>query len=163
MLFYILMVLFFVGLDQITKVFAIGLQNLPGNTFPIWQDVFHLTYVENIGAAFGILQNQRWLFVILTGVILCVGVVYLYKMRHTSKFLNLSITLFMAGAIGNMIDRIFRGYVIDFFEVRLINFAVFNVADSCLVIGAICICACLLFGQEVTLSKQDKYHDLKYK
>ena len=122
--------LLLVVLDQFTKVLA--LQNLKGQEpITIIPDVFQLLYVENRGAAFGILQNKQWVFLIITAIVLAALIWALPRMSRERHFLPLRLCLCFigAGAVGNMIDRIFRGYVVDFFYFKLIDFPVFNVAD----------------------------------
>ena len=121
---------FLILLDQVTKLLA--LQNLKGqNPVTLIPDVFQLLYVENRGAAFGILQNRQWVFLIITVIVLAALVWALPKIPQERHFLPLTLCLCFigAGAVGNMIDRIFRGYVVDFFYFKLIDFPVFNVAD----------------------------------
>lgn len=126
MISVILLVLF----DQYTKWLASTY--LKGKeSFVIIKNVFELSYLENRGAAFGILQNQRYFFLVLTFALM-IGIVYLFLiMPKTIKYLPLSICMIFvtAGAIGNFIDRLFRGFVVDFFYVSLIDFPIFNVAD----------------------------------
>ena len=113
--------LLLVVLDQFTKVLA--LQNLKGQEpITIIPDVFQLLYVENRGAAFGILQNKQWVFLIITAIVLAALIWALPRMSRERHFLPLRLCLcfICAGAVGNMIDRIFRGYVVDFFYFKLI-------------------------------------------
>lgn len=124
-------------LDQITKKWALDNLRL-GPSRVIIKDFFELTYVENSGAAFGILQNRKLLFVVIT--VLVVGGILTYMSRNNktmSLLERVSLLSIMAGAIGNFIDRIFRGYVIDFFSFQFGNyyFPVFNIADIAIVIG----------------------------
>lgn len=117
-------------IDQYTKILALThLKNQ--NPFVIWDGVFELCYLENRGAAFGILQNRQIFFIIMTAIVL-IAIMFIYKRTpDTKKYLPLRLTIIFitAGAIGNMIDRIFRGYVVDFFYFSLIDFPIFNVAD----------------------------------
>lgn len=126
------------GIDQWTKWLAF--QRLNGRAeVPLWKDVFVLQYLENRGAAFGILQNQRIFLVILTLVIF-VGLIYLYSRIPSGKrffILYVMDILLMAGALGNLTDRLIRGYVVDFLYFKLINFPIFNLADCYVVISAI--------------------------
>ena len=115
-----------------------------GKTLPLWQDVFHLTYVENRGAAFGILQNQKWFFVLFTLAALTALAVYLVRAPQ-SKLVLTAAGLAAGGAAGNLIDRVLRGYVVDFFDFRLIHYPVFNIADCGIVIAALLICIYILF------------------
>ena len=141
---FVFAVLFLVVLDQFTKYKAlIHLKDI--NTFPIIQNVFHFTFVENRGAAFGILQNQRTFFIIITTIVL-IGILYYYLKlpKHKPYNCRKCLILISAGALGNLIDRIRLGYVIDF-DFRLINFPVFNVADVCVVIGTIFLSIIIFF------------------
>ena len=118
-----------VFLDQFTKYLAAN--HLKEQSIPIIEGVFRLQYLENRGAAFGLLQNQQ-LFFLLVGIITLVLIAYLYvRIPHTKRFLPLRICMIsiVAGAVGNMIDRIRLEYVIDFLYFELIDFPIFNVAD----------------------------------
>lgn len=132
---YIILGIIVLILDIVTKLVAI--QNLQGvNTVPIWQDVFHFTYVENRGIAFGMFENARLFFIVATIVILVI-LSYLYiKTEYRTKWLKIGTALIYGGAIGNFIDRIARGFVVDFLDFRIINFPVFNVADIAVCVGA---------------------------
>lgn len=124
-------------LDQITKKWALDNLRL-GPSRVIIKDFFELTYVENSGAAFGILQNRKLLFVVITVLVVGGILTYMYRNNKTMSLLErVSLLSIMAGAIGNFIDRIFRGYVIDFFSFQFGNyyFPVFNIADIAIVIG----------------------------
>lgn len=135
MFLWIAIMVLVVFLDQLTKYLTI-LFLKPIDTLPIIEDVIHLTYVENRGAAFGMLQNQRWLFMTVSTVAIIALLIYLFKKKSHSKLENLSLAFIIGGGIGNMIDRVLLGYVVDMIDFRLINFAVFNVADSFVCIGA---------------------------
>jgi signal peptidase II len=135
------------GLDQLVKLWTVNeLARMPGGEIQLWPGVFHLTYVQNRGAAFGMLQNQLWLFALAT-VVLVGGLIYvLWRMRRSGPaLLRVSLVLIIAGGIGNFIDRLARGFVVDMFYVKLIDFAVFNVADMCVVIGVALMCFYILF------------------
>lgn len=120
--------------DQLSKVLTLKYL-APIKDIPIIKNVFHLTYVENRGAAFGMLQNQKIFFVITTIIIL--GAIYFYvRNNKPNRFMAISLSLIVGGAIGNFIDRIRLGFVVDYFNFTLINFPVFNIADSAVVIGA---------------------------
>ena len=133
--------------DQITKYLAANiLTTLPGYTYALWPDVFHLTYTENRGAAFGMLQNGLWFFIPVT-ILTCGAIIwFLYKERGRMHLLmKISLALILGGALGNFIDRVFLGYVRDMFSAVIINFAIFNVADSALCIGCGLLVIDLLF------------------
>lgn len=139
-------------LDQISKYYAKEYLR-PIGYFPIIQDVFHLTYVENRGAAFGMFQGQRWIFIVLTVAIAAAIAYYLVKIPGKSIFLKTALSLVLGGAIGNLIDRIRFGYVVDMFDFTLINYPVFNIADSSLVIGSILLGYYLLFIGDLDFKK----------
>ncbi len=126
-----------VVLDQFTKHLAVI--NLKGKEpFVILKDIFQLEYLENKGAAFGILQDQRFFFYICAIVIVFVVAYFYYKVPMDKKYLPLRIcgVFLLSGAIGNFIDRARLNYVVDFFYFKLIDFPVFNVADIYVTVSA---------------------------
>ena len=127
--------LFGIVLDQLTKWLAV-IYLAPRATLPLWKNVFHFTYVENRGAAFGMLKDHRWVFISISSVVILAIAAYLFLGHADSRLMEVSLCLIAAGGLSNMIDRVSLGYVVDFIDFRLINFAVFNVADSCVCIGA---------------------------
>ena len=122
-------------LDQLTKLLAVKFLTSV-STVPIIKGVLHLTYVENRGAAFGMLANSRWVFMIVSTVAILGMIAYLFSGMCLNSLYEISIAIVISGGIGNMIDRIALKYVVDMIDFRLINFAVFNVADSLVCIGA---------------------------
>ena len=149
-----------VFLDQLTKWLAvIYLESL--TTFPLWQDVLHLTYVQNEGAAFGIFSNQRWIFMVFSTVAIVGLSIYLFRFSPKKPMIRIPIAMIIGGGIGNMIDRILLGYVIDFIDFTLIDFAVFNVADSFVTIGAFMIMGYLIVDiiRDAKAEKQKKLAD----
>ena len=133
-------------LDQLTKYWAAA--SLKGNEpFVIIKGVFELRYLENRGAAFGLMQNMQIVFVI-GAVAVIAAVLFLYgKMPPAARFLPLRVcaVLLCAGAVGNMIDRLRLNYVIDFFYFRLIDFPIFNVADIYVSVGTAALAVLILF------------------
>ncbi len=140
----VFIVAFIVTLDQLTKYLAKTYLK-PVGSVPLIQDVFHFTYVENRGAAFGILQNQRWLFIALTVVVSAAIVYYLFIRTPENIVLTIALSMILGGAIGNLIDRLRLGYVVDMLHFTLIDYPVFNVADSFVVIGTILLAYYILF------------------
>lgn len=133
-------------LDQLTKLWV--LDALRGQEpVTLLPGVFQRLYVENRGAAFGILQNKQWFFVIITVAVLAALLWVLPKIPAERHFLPLSLCLcfIAAGAVGNMIDRIFRGYVVDFLYFQLIDFPVFNVADIYVTTASVVLILLILF------------------
>lgn len=123
-------------IDQLTKWLAVVFLK-PLDTFPIIKSVIHLTYVENRGAAFGMLADKRYIFMIISTVMITAMVFILYSGIYNNRAIYpVAFSMIISGGIGNMIDRIALGYVVDFIDFRLINFAVFNGADSFVCVGA---------------------------
>ena len=135
MFLWIAIMVLAVFLDQLTKYLTV-LCLKPIDTLPIIEDVIHLTYVENPGAAFGMMKDQRWLFMVVSSVAIVALLIYLFKKKTQHWMENLAIAFIVGGGIGNMIDRVILGYVVDMIDFRLIDFAVFNVADSFVCVGA---------------------------
>lgn len=146
-------ILFLIALDQISKYITIQYLK-PLKTVPLLEGILSLSYVENRGAAFGILQNQRWFLIILPILIIAAIIIYLMTHRKESLLIRICLAVILGGAIGNLIDRIFLGYVVDMFQVTFIEFPVFNVADMGVVCGTILLAFQLLF-----LEKNDSDSD----
>jgi signal peptidase II len=122
-------------LDQVTKALAVAYLKAI-ETFPLIEGVLHLTYAENTGMAFGMLKEHRWVFMVTSTILILAMGFYLYAMKSENRLYDVAIAMIVSGGIGNMIDRIGLGYVVDFIDFRLINFAVFNGADSFVCVGA---------------------------
>ena len=142
----ILIITAFVFLDQFTKHLAVlYLKDQPNI---VWiKGVMELEYLENRGAAFGILQNQQWLFILLFFLFVTAVIIFYCRMPMEKKYLPVHIiSLFLiAGGLGNLIDRIRLGYVIDFFYFSLINFPVFNMADIYVTVSMAILFVLLIF------------------
>lgn len=137
-------------LDQVTKYIAKA-KLMPVNNIDLIPGYFSLSYVENRGAAFGLFQNNKMLLVGVTSVVIIVIIYYLLKNRNMNKYLRASLIMITAGAIGNLIDRVLLGYVIDFFHFYIkdvFDWPVFNVADISVVCGTILLSMVLLFVKE---------------
>ena len=146
-----------IGLDQLTKWLTVV--NLAEyESFPLWQDVLHFTYVKNTGMAFGMLKDHRWVFMVFSTIAIVALIIYLFRFRPESRWMQVSMAMIIGGGIGNMIDRVFLGYVVDFIDVTLINFAVFNIADSFVCVGAGIMILCLVLDliKEIKLEKAQK-------
>ncbi len=123
-------------LDQITKILASNFLK-PIYDVPLIKDVFHLTYTENRGAAFGMLSENRWVFMTFSSVMIIAMCVYLFfPKKNPRPLFGIAMAIVISGGIGNMIDRIASGFVVDFLYFKLINFAIFNVADVFVCVGA---------------------------
>lgn len=144
-------------IDQMTKLMAIhGLMNQ--QPFVILDGIFELHYLENRGAAFGILQGKKVFFIIFTILVLAfIAYIYLKRIPDEKKFRLLDgiCILFFAGALGNFIDRVFRNYVVDFFYFKLIDFPIFNVADIYVTVAAFAMIILGLFYY-----KEDDYNKI---
>ena len=132
----IIIILAVIVLDQASKLLLQPfLMAQPGQTLPLIRDVFHFTYVENEGAAFGMLADKRWIFMVLSVIGIGALLAWLLITKPQSKWMRYALAFVIGGGIGNMIDRVRLGYVIDFIDCRFIRFYEFNVADSFVCIG----------------------------
>jgi lipoprotein signal peptidase len=131
-------------IDQITK-YIVYLFLQPQGVIPVINKVFYLSYLENRGAALGILQNTVGLLIGLTLVIILCGSYYIYKNPKMNNVTKYSIAMIIGGAAGNLIDRIRLGYVIEFFDFFI--WPVFNVADMSVVAGSIVLVYIMLFDK----------------
>ena len=136
--FLIILMIALIGADQAVKYWA-ATELKPVHTMDFisvgGKKLVDLTYLENRGAIFGSMQDQRWFLIGFTSLVLIIGFVVLFKYMKRSKVLSLAITLFLAGGIGNLIDRVRLSYVVDMFEFKFMNFAIFNVADICVTLA----------------------------
>lgn len=163
----ILFISVLIALDQFTKYLAVvRLKDKPA--YPIINGILELNYLENHGAAFGMLQNQRVFFIFVEVIVLGVIAYILYKTPNNKKYIcmHILLSLIAAGAIGNMIDRIRFYYVVDFIYIVLINFPIFNLADMYVTFStAILVISLLFFYKESDLYfislKQKKFRDIK--
>jgi len=136
-------------LDQTVKRWA-NKRLRPVGTISIISGFVRFAYVENRGAAFGILQGARWIFVPLTLAALCVFAVFYSRLPKTkaSWLVRAPMIFIFAGAVGNFVDRLLKGFVIDMFEFEFISFPVFNIADMCLVAGTITTAVMIMIFQK---------------
>lgn len=149
-------VLTLIGLDQFTKIWAV--QTLGGGIdIPLWEGVFHFHYISNYGAAWGIFSGKKFFLIGLTSLIIIGMIWYMRKLPGTmwGKWSKVAFVLIISGAIGNLIDRLFIGYVRDFLYFILINFPVFNVADILVVVGVGLLMIVMLFGELEEGNKKD--------
>lgn len=131
---YAVLVVALVVLDQVVKFLVRA--NIPlGGDVPFLPHILHLTYVQNTGAAFSLLEEHTWILTIVSLVVSVLLVVLLVKKVFPRPFAMAALSMVLAGAVGNLIDRALLGYVTDMFETLFMRFAVFNVADICVVGG----------------------------
>ncbi|WP_044642506.1 signal peptidase II [Risungbinella massiliensis] len=148
-MYYILLVLAIIGIDQYSKHLVVTKMSLY-ESIPVIQDFFYLTSHRNRGAAFGILPNQQWLFITVTiGVVLFL-IYYMRANYRQEPGAVWAFSLILGGAIGNLIDRIRTGEVVDFFHFIFgdFSFAIFNVADAAISVGVAFLILLTLFSKE---------------
>lgn len=131
-----------IALDQLTK-FLIDQNMELGESIPVIQGIFHLTYSVNPGAAFGILAYQTTFFVIATAILLTVIIYLFIKLGPKFQLVKIALSLQFGGAVGNLVDRVRTGYVIDFLDLRV--WPIFNVADMAIVVGVSLLIYFILF------------------
>lgn len=141
---YALLVAALVALDQGVK-YLVRTNIQSGQVIEVIPRILGLTYVQNTGAAFSLLSGYTWLLTLISAVVSVAIAAALVKGMVRTLWGRLSLTVVLAGAIGNLIDRALLGFVTDMFQTLFINFAVFNVADICVVCGGIAFCVYLLF------------------
>ena len=138
-----------IGIDQLTKIIVSCNMELY-ESISVIPKTFNITYIQNRGAAFGMLSNHRWVFMVVSILAIICMCVYLFRFSKEGMFFKVGLALIISGGIGNMIDRIFLGYVVDMIEATFIetlfgwSFAIFNVADSFVCVGAGLVIFCLI-------------------
>ena len=134
-------------IDQIIKYFVSAYLQ-PVGSVSVIDNLFSLTYVENKGVAFGMFSDMRWIFVAITSILLVIIIFYMFKKRPKGKFFYVCAALIIGGGIGNLIDRIFYGYVIDYLSLSFFP-PVCNFADYCITAGTIMLVIYLLFFSDI--------------
>lgn len=134
-------------IDQIIKYFVSAYLQ-PVGSVSVIDNLFSLTYVENKGVAFGMFSDMRWIFVALTAIMLAMIIFYMFKKRPKGKFFYICAALIIGGGVGNLIDRIFYGYVIDYLSLSFFP-PVCNFADYCITAGTIMLVIYLLFFSDI--------------
>ncbi len=153
---YAIFTLILVGLDQLVKYLV--MQNIPlGGHVPFLPHLVELTYVQNTGAAFSMLSDHTWPLTLVSLIMSVVLAVAIWKNFFRHPIGKGALTLLLAGALGNLIDRAFRHFVVDMFNVLFLNFAVFNVADICVVVGGFAAAIYYLFLAEKLEHKEDPH------
>ena len=141
--------------DRLTKVWAQRFLSLqPGGILP-WPNMLRLVYAENTGMAFGALPGQRWLLVILSLAAVVIVTVSL-RPYQLGRWAELALMCILGGMAGNLFDRILFGYVVDMFDLLFVRFAIFNVADIFISLGAVMLCISLLFRPNDWKKKEEK-------
>lgn len=129
--------------DQVIKYF-ISVNLKPVGSVTVIDNILDLTYVENRGVAFGMFSGMRWIFIALTVLLVCAIIFYMFKKKPQSKLFYVCTALIVGGGIGNLIDRIFYGYVIDYISLSFFQ-PVCNFADYCITIGTVLLVIYVLF------------------
>ena len=130
-------------LDQLVKSYVV--QNIALGEIKSWiPNLVSLTYLQNRGAAFSMLQDQQWFFAVITLLVMAGAIWYLHKHIEDSFWTVFGLVLIIAGGLGIFIDRISQGFVVDMFHLDFINFAIFNVADSYLTVGVVVLLIAML-------------------
>ena len=132
--------LFILGLDQVVKYLIIGNFHLYTSVRVI-PNFFYITYARNDGAAFGIFEDGRWYFIILSLIAIASVIGYIFSDKKIEKIEAISYALVLGGILGNLVDRIIYGYVIDYLDFYIFGFdtPIFNIADSCIVVGILIV------------------------
>ena len=154
---YAILAAVLVALDQLVKYLVV--QNIPlGEHVPFLPCILDLTYVQNTGAAFSLFSDHTWILALISLVMSVLLAIAVWKPLFRHPFGRTALALLLAGAVGNLIDRALQGYVVDMFHVLFMEFAVFNVADICVVCGGIAFVVYILFFAE-KLEKKESGHD----
>lgn len=120
-------------IDQLVKHLVVSTMHL-GQSLPVIKGIFHITYVLNPGAAFGMLEHQRWFFILVALAAVLLGAAFYKKLQQESFLMRSGAGLLLGGAVGNLADRIQSGLVVDFLDFRI--WPVFNIADIAICVGA---------------------------
>ena len=142
-MFYLIAIIWLV-LDQVSKYYVMNHFAI-GESVSVIQNVFHLTYIINRGAAFGMLTNQRWFFLVVAFILIIVYAIYHKKVNRGPISLRIGSALLISGAIGNGIDRYVLHGVVDFFDFRI--WPIFNIADIGICVGVVCVMYYLLTSE----------------
>ncbi len=151
---YFLLIFLIVGLDQWVKSAIVSAIPL-GESHPVLTNVFSLTYLQNTGAAWSIFEGKLAFFTVITVVAVAVILYFMVKNRGGHVLLMVGFSLILAGALGNFIDRIRLGYVVDMFQLDFIQFPIFNVADISLCIGVACLFIYTFFEERLKGTHND--------
>lgn len=155
MILWTVIVLLSVLADRFSKMAVVAGMKL-NQSFDVIPGIINFRFIRNSGAAWGMLSDNRWVFISFTVIALIVMPVFLYKYRRLHVLFGISISLIIGGGIGNMIDRLFDGSVVDFIEFSFVSFPVFNVADACVTVGAVLLGVYIIFF-DTTFFRSDSH------
>ena len=158
MLFYYIIILIGILIDQFSKWMVLSFLKPVGST-AIIPSILHLTYTENDGAAFSMLAGHQFFLILITLLFIIVIFYFFLRLPKNRRYfeLNLSFAMILSGAISNLLDRIFRNFVVDFIDLRIIGFAIFNVADMLVVGGCILLIYQLFLNKELLNDDNDVF------
>ena len=149
-MFEALIIVLAVAVDQVVKWWAEAA--LTESVISVIPGIIDLRYTQNTGIAFSLFEEIPFVLAILAAVLSAVLILFLYKNRNNQgRLFGFSLALIAGGAIGNLTDRIFRGYVVDMIEPVFVNFAIFNVADCFICVGAVILCCHILFDKQIKI------------
>ncbi len=152
----IIYLILFVLSDRFTKYLAVKYL-MPISSVKVLDGIFNLTYVENTGIAFGMLKGMNYIVVPVSAIIVAVCIYYLVKaIKFNKKLLTFSLNLIISGAVGNIIDKLYYGFVVDFLEFGFFDFPVFNLADVFVCVGAVLLVIVILFSKDGDVFGFDK-------
>jgi signal peptidase II len=157
-MFYVCLAAVLVAVDQLVK-FLVRTNIGAWESVPFIPHVMDLTYYQNTGAAFSLFSEHTWLLAIISAVVSLAILAAILKRVFPHRTGNLCLSLVLAGAVGNLIDRAVFGFVTDMFKTTFMNFAVFNVADICVVVGGIALCVYVFFFYEERGKKGPEHGD----
>ncbi len=147
---YLLLIVAVLVLDRIVKI-GVSTNMQPGDTIPVIENIFHITYVQNTGAAFSMLQGHPTLLIVFPAIVIGIGIIFVLVMSKAfNRIFLFSVSLICGGGLGNLTDRMAQGYVTDMFDFRV--FPVFNVADICVCVG----CGLLMLYMIIDANKSGK-------
>ncbi len=152
---YLVLAAFVVVADQVIKYLVVEFLE-PVQRVTAIPHILDLVYVENTGVAFGMFSNLRWLFVIVTSIVIVAFIYMMFKLGKSSKLFSVASALIIGGGIGNLIDRICLGYVIDYLQLSFFS-PVCNFADYCITVGTVLLIIYLLFYSD--MSKEEKHRE----
>lgn len=138
MIFLIILMIIFLGIDIVSKIIVSNLMNVQDSIMVI-KDFFYITYVRNTGAAWSMFAGKTWLLIIVSIIIISLIIWYIYKNKPKNKLEKIGYAMVLGGALGNLLDRIIYGYVIDFFDFYIFSYdyPIFNMADCFIFVGVI--------------------------
>lgn len=146
-----------IAIDQLSKLYALNVIK-PQGQITLIDNFYYMTYVENRGAAFGMMQNKQLFFIVVTLVIFAVFAYVLIKYKIEGRLFFVAVVLIFSGGIGNLIDRVFRGFVVDFLQFSFFS-PVCNIADYYITVGAVLLIISVLFCKKNIAPRKDKLSD----